>query len=147
MIIKLSSGSKERTATLPNQLPHPDTADLDLAAVLHALSDPIRLQLVACLACDEGENCGELSNGIELHKSTLSHHYRVLREAGITRTTVVGRTRVMHLRYNDLRARFPGLLDAVFAALAEQIEAKWDGAEADRVKLLTALRRPAAITR
>ncbi|SUD49349.1 Biofilm growth-associated repressor [Nocardia otitidiscaviarum] len=129
---------------MPAELPHPDTADLELAAVMHALSDPIRLQLVACLACDEGENCGDLSQNIELHKSTLSHHYRVLREAGITRTTVVGRTRLIRLRYQDLQARFPGLLSVVFRALVDMIEddEQWDGSAADRAKLLSALKRP-----
>ncbi|MGW0179213.1 ArsR/SmtB family transcription factor [Nocardia sp. NPDC003345] len=129
---------------MPADLPHPEAADLELAAVMHALSDPIRLQLVACLACDEGENCGDLSQHIELHKSTLSHHYRVLREAGITRTTVVGRTRLMRLRYEDLQARFPGLLDVVFRGLVEMIEddEKWNGSAGDRAKLLTALNRP-----
>ncbi|MGW5381362.1 ArsR/SmtB family transcription factor [Nocardia sp. NPDC003963] len=128
---------------MPAELPHPDTADLELAAVMHALSDPIRLQLVACLACDEGENCGDLSQNIELHKSTLSHHYRVLREAGITRTTVAGRTRVMSLRYADLEARFPGLLDVVFRALAEIVadDDTWRGSPGDRAKLLAALNR------
>ncbi|WP_282782206.1 MULTISPECIES: helix-turn-helix transcriptional regulator [unclassified Nocardia] len=129
---------------MPAELPHPATADLELAAVMHALSDPVRLQLVACLACDEGENCGELSHNIELHKSTLSHHYRVLREAGITRTTVVGRTRLIRLRYEDLQARFPGLLDVVFRGLVDMIEddEQWNGSPADRAKLLTALKRP-----
>ncbi|NKY32567.1 helix-turn-helix transcriptional regulator [Nocardia speluncae] len=113
---------------------------------MHALSDPIRLQLVACLATDEGENCGELSQNIELHKSTLSHHYRVLREAGITRTTVTGRTRVMRLRYADLQARFPGLIDVVFRALADIVEddEKWTGSPEDRAKLLAVLLRPVA---
>ncbi|WP_327151160.1 ArsR/SmtB family transcription factor [Nocardia sp. NBC_01329] len=131
---------------MPTELSHPETADLEIAAVMHALSDPIRLQLVACLACDEGENCGDLSRTIELHKSTLSHHYRVLREAGITRTTVVGRTRVMSLRYDDLQARFPGLLDVVFRALADIVEddGKWNGSPGDRAKLLAALTRPVA---
>lgn len=133
---------------MPAELSHPDTADLELAAVMHALSDPIRLQLVACLAADEGENCGELSQNIELHKSTLSHHYRVLREAGITRTTVTGRTRVMRLRYADLQSRFPGLLDVVFRALADIVEddEKWTGSPEDRAKLLAVLQRPAAPT-
>ncbi|NUS91218.1 MAG: helix-turn-helix transcriptional regulator [Nocardia sp.] len=128
---------------MPAELSHPETADLDFAAVMHALSDPFRLRLVACLACDEGENCGDLSQNIALHKSTLSHHYRVLREAGITWTSVVGRTRVMSLRYADLEARFPGLLAVVFRALADMVEddEKWDGTPADRAKLLGALKR------
>jgi DNA-binding transcriptional ArsR family regulator len=49
-------------------------------------------------------------------KSTLSHHLRVLREAGITLTEPSGTQRVVSLRADDLNARFPGLLDAVLAA-------------------------------
>lgn len=129
---------------MPTELSHPEIVDFELAAVMHALSDPIRLRLVACLACDEGENCGELGQDIELHKSTLSHHYRVLREAGITWTTVVGRTRRIRLRYRDLQARFPGLLDVVFHGLVEMIEddEKWNGSPRDRARMLAALKRP-----
>jgi DNA-binding transcriptional ArsR family regulator len=96
---------------------HPATGDIDLAAVMHALSDPVRLEIVARLAGSDGENCGGIGSEIDLHKSTLSHHYRVLREAGLTRTTVEGRSRVVRLRHDDLRARFPGLLDSVLTAL------------------------------
>jgi DNA-binding transcriptional ArsR family regulator len=96
---------------------HPATGDLNLATVMHALSDPARLEIVARLAASDGENCGDIGSGIELHKSTLSHHYRVLREAGVTLTTVEGRTRVVRLRRDDLDRRFPGLLEAVLAAL------------------------------
>jgi DNA-binding transcriptional ArsR family regulator len=96
---------------------HPATGDLSLAAVMHALSDPARLEIVARLAASDGENCGDIGSGIELHKSTLSHHYRVLREAGVTLTAVEGRTRVVRLRRDDLDRRFPGLLTAVLAAL------------------------------
>lgn len=129
---------------MPAELPHPETAELDLATVMHALSDPVRLELVACLACDEGENCGDLGRNIELHKSTLSHHYRVLRQAGITRTTITGRTRHVRLRYEDLHARFPGLLDVVFRSLAQLVDddEKWNGSPEDRAKLLTALKQP-----
>jgi DNA-binding transcriptional ArsR family regulator len=97
---------------------HPATEDLDLASVMHALSDPVRLEIVARLAGSDGENCGGIGSEIELHKSTLSHHYRVLREAGLTRTTVEGRSRVVRLRDDDLETRFPGLLASVLAALA-----------------------------
>ena len=49
-------------------------------------------------------------------KSTMSHHFKVLREAGITRTEIEGRRRLTSLREDDLEKRFPGLLEAVLAA-------------------------------
>ena len=96
---------------------HPPAEDIDLASVMHALSDPVRLEIVARLADTDGENCGGIGSGIDVHKSTMSHHYRVLREAGVTLTTVEGRSRVVRLRHDDLEARFPGLLASVLAAL------------------------------
>lgn len=96
---------------------HPATADISLAAVMHALSDPARLAIVAQLAELGAEPCGDID--LDLHKSTISHHYRVLREAGVTLTTVEGRTRIVRLRRDDLEARFPGLLPAVLAALRQ----------------------------
>ena len=99
---------------------HPATADISLAAVMHALSDPARLAIVAMLAATDGEPCGAAD--IALHKSTISHHYKVLREAGVTLTTVEGRLRVVRLRRDDLEARFPGLLTAVLAALRKSGE-------------------------
>lgn len=98
---------------------HPSTEDIELAEVMHALADPVRLELVARLAESDVEysSAGTASSGIDLHKSTMSHHYRVLREAGVMHTTVDGRTRLVRLRRDDLNARFPGLLDSVLAAL------------------------------
>jgi DNA-binding transcriptional ArsR family regulator len=97
---------------------HPATEDIELAQVMHALADPARLEIVARLADGGAETCRATTSGIELHKSTVSHHYRVLREAGITLTTVEGRARMVELRRDALDARFPGLLDAVLNALA-----------------------------
>jgi DNA-binding transcriptional ArsR family regulator len=99
------------------ELWHPATEDIELARVMHALADPARLEIVARLAISEGVNCGTACSGIELHKSTMSHHYRVLREAGVTQTTLVGRARVVRLRRDDLNAKFPGLLPSVLSAL------------------------------
>jgi DNA-binding transcriptional ArsR family regulator len=98
---------------------HPSTEEIDLASVMHALSDPVRLEIVARLADTDGENCGGIGSGIDVHKSTMSHHYRVLREAGLTLTTVEGRTRMVRLRGDDLAARFPGLLESVLTALRQ----------------------------
>src|SRR5207247_1576811 len=95
------------------------TQDINLASVMHALSDPVRLEIVARLDVSDGENCGGIGSHIDVHKSTMSHHYRVLREAGLTRTTVEGRSRVVRLRHDDLEARFPGLLTSVVTALRQ----------------------------
>jgi DNA-binding transcriptional ArsR family regulator len=97
----------------------PDTADLELAEVLHALADPSRLAIVARIARFGPHNCVDLGGQLELHKSTLSHHYRVLREAGVTWTEVNGRSRRISLRRADLQSRFPGLLDAVLASMRD----------------------------
>jgi DNA-binding transcriptional ArsR family regulator len=103
---------------------HPPAGEIDLASVMHALSDPVRLEIVARLADTDGENCGGIGSGIDVHKSTMSHHYRVLREAGVTLTTIEGRARVVRLRHDDLEARFPGLLASVLAALGRTRELK-----------------------
>ena len=93
-------------------LEHPARADLELAAVLHALSDPMRLQIVRELAADGGERtCNSFD--LPIVKSTCTHHFKVLREAGVIRQRVVGTKKVSSLRRDDLEARFPGLLDAV----------------------------------
>jgi DNA-binding transcriptional ArsR family regulator len=49
-------------------------------------------------------------------KSSVSYHFKVLREAGVTRTRVEGTQRFISLRRDDLEMRFPGLLDAVLRA-------------------------------
>jgi DNA-binding transcriptional ArsR family regulator len=99
------------------ELAHPDRADLELTAVLHALSDPQRLRMVEVLAAaDEPRTCG--SFGLDVSKSTCTHHFRVLREAGVIRQWREGATKLSTLRREDLDARFPGLLEAVLAPVA-----------------------------
>jgi DNA-binding transcriptional ArsR family regulator len=89
----------------------PDTADLDVTTVLQALGDPVRLEIIRVLA-DTGERaCGSVELGIS--KATRSHHFKVLREAGLTRTRLAGTHRYVTLRRDDVGERFPGLLDAV----------------------------------
>ena len=89
----------------------PATADLDLTTVLQALGDPMRLQIVRLLAAEGEQSCGAIDLGIS--KSTRSHHFKTLREAGLTSTRVEGTHRHLSLRRDDLDERFPGLLDAV----------------------------------
>ncbi len=89
-------------------------AALDLATILHALSDPVRLQIVSQLADGSERTCGSLD--LPVAKSTCSHHFRVLREAGVVAQRVEGKCRYNRLRADQLDARFPGLLDAVLGA-------------------------------
>lgn len=97
-------------------LPHPATEDIQLTEVLRALSDPVRLELVRKLADGEELPCASAGDDLDVHKSTLSHHFRTLREAGVTRTRVAGRQRWLSLRVEDLDTRFPGLLGSIVSA-------------------------------
>jgi DNA-binding transcriptional ArsR family regulator len=91
---------------------HPAPEDLELAAVLHALSDPQRLHIVRELDRDPAPRpCG--SFGLGVSKSTSTHHFRVLREAGVVAQREVGTAKLTTLRRDALDERFPGLLDAV----------------------------------
>jgi DNA-binding transcriptional ArsR family regulator len=92
----------------------PDTEQLDLTTVLQAMGDPVRLRIVRVLAGEGERACGTVELGVS--KATRSHHFKVLREAGITYTRVEGTHRYVTLRRDDLEARFPGLLDAVLQA-------------------------------
>ena len=93
---------------------HPAVDEIELTAVMHALSDPARLKVVRTLALENERACGTFDLGVS--KATASHHYKVLREAGITRKRIEGSRHYLALRREDLDARFPGLLDAVLAA-------------------------------
>jgi DNA-binding transcriptional ArsR family regulator len=95
---------------------HPAREEIDLAAVLHALSDPMRLRIVAGLAVKDKRTCGSFD--LPVTKSTCTHHFRVLREAGLIRQRLEGTTRLNSLRRGDLDMRFPGLLDSVLQAAA-----------------------------
>jgi DNA-binding transcriptional ArsR family regulator len=104
------------TATPAHDIPHPALDDLDLATVLHALSDPVRLEIVAGLAGGEERACGSFD--VAVTKSTCTHHFRVLREAGLIRQRQQGTMRLNTLRRDDLEARFPGLLGTILKAAA-----------------------------
>ncbi|MEU7179848.1 MULTISPECIES: ArsR/SmtB family transcription factor [Streptomyces] len=98
-------------------LEQPDAADIELVKVLHALGDPTRLHLFRVYADGERYSCSSERLGVgHLHKSTVSHHMRIMREAGITATRAVGRNRYVRLRRADLDARFPGLVETLLRA-------------------------------
>src|SRR5512144_153894 len=97
------------------EIHHPERSEIDLPAVLHALSDPHRLEMVRRLDEDDAPRpCGTFD--FDISKSTMTHHFRILREAGVIRQERQGTTKMTELRRADLDARFPGLLDAVLAS-------------------------------
>ncbi|MEV1001244.1 helix-turn-helix domain-containing protein [Nonomuraea sp. NPDC050202] len=94
-------------------LPEPARETLTLAPVLHALGDPVRLELVRRAWADPGSTCSALADGLDVPMSTLSNHWRIMREAGVISMAVDGRHRRIRLRGDDLSRRFPGLLDPI----------------------------------
>ncbi|MFL6089806.1 MAG: ArsR/SmtB family transcription factor [Aeromicrobium sp.] len=96
------------------ELEQPPVDAIALADVMQALGDPTRLAIVRSLYAEGERQCGSFDLG--LSKATRSHHFRVLREAGITHTRVDGAARFVTLRGNDLEQRFPGLLTAIVNA-------------------------------
>jgi DNA-binding transcriptional ArsR family regulator len=98
------------------RLPHPELAEVRLPAVLFALSDTARLELVRKLATEGPLTMAQCqATGRDVPKSTFSHHMKTLREAGLIRSEPDGRKRTITLRRREVDERFPGLLDAVLA--------------------------------
>jgi DNA-binding transcriptional ArsR family regulator len=86
-----------------------------LQDVLEALSDPVRLEMVRRLAAaGEPVACADLYESVS--KSTASHHFKVLREAGLTERTNIGGQTHQRLRLDDLEASFPGVVTSIVAA-------------------------------
>jgi DNA-binding transcriptional ArsR family regulator len=105
------SAAKAEKSAVEDPLCHPALEAIELAAVLHALSDPMRLRIVAGLAIEDKRTCGSFD--LPVTKSTCTHHFRVLREAGVIAQEEVRTSKLTSLRREDLDERFPGLLDAV----------------------------------
>jgi len=94
-------------------LKHPKTEDIELTRVLYALSDPVRLDVVRQLDREGEATCAALDGGRP--KSSMSHHFRVLRDAGVIVTRTDGPAHINELRRAELDRLFPGLLAAVLA--------------------------------
>jgi DNA-binding transcriptional ArsR family regulator len=102
-------------------LPQPARESLTLAPVLHALGDPVRLELVRRASANPESTCSALAEGLDVPTSTLTNHWRILREAGLISMTVDGRHRRIRLRADDLRDRLPGLLDPILRLAATAV--------------------------
>jgi DNA-binding transcriptional ArsR family regulator len=97
---------------------HPPRDQIQPHDLFAALGHPLRLQVVHTLAEVGEQRCGSLVPGVPT--STLTHHWRVLREGGVIWQRPSGRELMLSLRRQDLDARFPGLLDAILAAVATE---------------------------
>jgi DNA-binding transcriptional ArsR family regulator len=95
-------------------LSHPDVESVEVDEVLRALADPTRRQIVRLLLAEGDRPCGTF--GLPVAASTLSHHFRALRNAGILRQYDDGRQRMNTLRLDELETRFPGLVRTVLDA-------------------------------
>jgi DNA-binding transcriptional ArsR family regulator len=94
----------------PKQLAHPSAHEITLVRVLHALSDPVRLSVVADLA--NGAERGSSAFACGVAESTLSHHLKVLRLAGVINHRKEGTRCFVALR-PELEETFPGLLASI----------------------------------
>lgn len=93
---------------------HPQPQDISLEAVLYALGDPVRLAIVRQLAAKSELSCAEFD--LAVAKSTLSHHFKILRDAGILYCRKQGTQHLNSLRTEDLNQRFPDLLETILQA-------------------------------
>lgn len=98
----------------PATLPEPLTPHLQLVDIFHALADPLRLLILRRLL-EDGEQHGRPYHWFHFPhpKSTLSHHFKVLRLAGLLRQRQDGTERYSAVRVDDIASRFPGLLPLI----------------------------------
>jgi DNA-binding transcriptional ArsR family regulator len=102
---------------------HPSIQDVSVEAVLHALSDPTRVAIFAEIAASQcSSTCSAFQNIIEkpIPKSTLSQHFKVLRESGLIRAERKGVEMHNTSRCAEVDARFPGLISSIVSAYTLQ---------------------------
>jgi DNA-binding transcriptional ArsR family regulator len=92
---------------------HPTRDQIRIENVLSSLGHPMRLAVARALATGGEQNCGSILEGVS--KSTMTHHWRVLRDSGVIWQRPSGRENLLSLRREDLDIRYPGLLDAILA--------------------------------
>jgi hypothetical protein len=108
-------------------LRHPEPDQIRIDGVLSALGNPVRLAAVAVLDAGGKHNCSSVLTVLGVtSKSTMTHHWRVLRESGVIWQWPSGRENLLSLRREDLEARYPGLLDAILAGTRRDQEAARD---------------------
>ena len=99
---------------------HPAIEQVELTDLMYALSDPARVDIVRHLA-REGRpmSCSEITR--DRPKSSMSHHFKILREAGVLATRVAGKEHLNTLRTAELEKRFPGVLRSLLRAIRRSV--------------------------
>lgn len=100
---------------MTERFPVPDLAALDLVDILRVVADPVRLAIVVQIADGEPHEKRFEDWELDISRSTLAYHFKALREGGLTRTIIDGRTHRIELRRTELDQRFPGLIAALSA--------------------------------
>jgi DNA-binding transcriptional ArsR family regulator len=98
---------------------HPSVNDITVEGILHALSDPVRVLIFAEIAkTDTPRTCSTFLDAVDkgVPKSTLSQHFKVLREAGLIRSERKGVEMLNTSRCTEIDRRFPGLIAAIVGA-------------------------------
>lgn len=93
---------------------HPSIEDISLSGILGALSDPIRVRILKSLINQDGNmSCCQAAPCPKIAKSTLSNHFRILREAGLIRMVKQGVENHSVVRLTEINDKFPGLLKTI----------------------------------
>ena len=117
MIIELTANPRYSGGVM-DDVTEPAAANFELPRVLAALADRHRLATVRFVARTGESWCSRVMQdaGLEMSKSTFSHHLRILREAGVVTRRQQGTKSYMCVRKDDLDSRFPGLIDSILNA-------------------------------
>ncbi len=92
------------------------TSPIGLADIMYALSDPARLEIIRFLSQHKGPlTCSELN--CNRPKSSMSHHFKILRESGIVETRIEGKEHFNSLNLGELDQKFPGLMKVIVKLL------------------------------
>ena len=118
----------------PREHVHPALHDVELVTVLAALAEPTRLRIVRMLADMEERERAWKDIDLPIARSTLSHHLKILRNAGLVQSRTEGTRCFVSLRDKEMEGRFPGLLECVLAC-QDSVDAPVakDGVRGDRV--------------
>lgn len=91
---------------------HPQIDDIEITDLMHGLSDPARIEIVRMIAnAGRAMTCGELN--ADRPKSSMSHHFKILRDSGIILTLIEGKEHMNSLRTSELEKKFPGVMKSI----------------------------------